>query len=79
MNKNEIFERLVEILKDIKDDISVNEETALIGEGILDSLELINYLTQIEETYNVSISLDQLSENKLGIIKNMIDYLAEKI
>lgn len=79
MNKNEIFERLVEILKDIKDDISVSEETALIGEGILDSLELINYLTQIEETYNVSISLDQLSENKLGIIKNMIDYLAEKI
>ncbi len=78
MNRKEVYERLVEILKDIKDDVSVSEETALIGEGILDSLELINYLTQIEETYNVSISLDQLSENKLGIIKNMIDYIAEK-
>lgn len=79
MNRAEIFDKLVEILKDIKDDIKVTEETALIGEGILDSLELINYLTQIEETYDVSISLDQLADLQLGIVKNMIDYLTSKL
>ncbi len=75
MNRQEIFDKLVEILKDIKDEVQVTEDTALIGEGILDSLELINYLTQIEENYDLSISLDQLAEQKLGIIKNMLDYI----
>ena len=79
MNRSEIIEKLIDILKDIKDDVNISEETALIGEGILDSLELINYLTQIEETYDVSISLDQLAELQLGVVKNMIDYLATKI
>ena len=79
MERNEIFGKLVEILKDIKDDAKVTEETALIGEGILDSLELINYLTQIEDNYDISISLEQLAEQKLGIIKNMIDHIQSKI
>lgn len=79
MKRSEIFVKLNEILKDIKDDVSVTEETALIGEGILDSLELINYLTQIEETYDVSISLEQLADLQLGVVKNMIDYLETKV
>lgn len=78
MNRNEVFEKLSEILKDIKDDAIINEDTALISEGILDSLELINYLTQIEENYDLSISLDQLADLKLGIVKNMIDYIISK-
>jgi len=79
MNRQEIFDKLVEILVDIKDDVQVTEETALIGDGILDSLELINYLTQIEENYDLSISLDQLAEQKLGIVKNMLDYIEKNI
>ncbi len=75
MNKEAIFLKLKEILVDIKGDVNVSYDTALIADGILDSLEVINYLTQIEDTYSLSISLDQLAELKLGIINNMIDYI----
>lgn len=75
MNKENIFLKLKEILVDIKGDVNINYETALIADGILDSLEVINYLTQIEDTYSLSISLDQLAELKLGIVNNMIDYI----
>ncbi len=75
MNKENIFLKLKEILVDIKGDVNINYETALIADGILDSLEVINYLTQIEDTYSISISLDQLAELKLGIVNNMIDYI----
>lgn len=79
MNRNEIFENLKSIILDIKEEeFELNEDTALIESNILDSLELINYLTQIEERFGVNISFDELVEHKLGIIKNMIDYIIAK-
>lgn len=75
MSKEEILKELNEILIDIKEEIDITEDTALIGEGILDSLELINYLTQIEEKFDITISLDELSDKELGLMKNMIDYI----
>ena len=79
MNRTEILNKLIEILIDIKGEVKIDETTALIKAGVLDSLELINYLTQIEETYGISISLDQLSELQLGIVSNMIDYLINNV
>lgn len=79
MNRNEIFENLKSIILDIKEEeFELNEDTALIESNILDSLELINYLTQIEERFGVNISFDELVEHKLGIINNMIDYIIAK-
>jgi acyl carrier protein len=79
MEKNKILENLKEIIVDIKGDIEIDEDTALIEKGILDSLELINYLTQIEEYFGIEISLEELIEKKLGLISNMIEYLDNKI
>ena len=79
MNEQELFAKLLEIIKDIKDeDILVDMNTALIESEIMDSLELINYLTQIEETFDVNISMDELIEHKLGIISNMIKHIQSK-
>jgi acyl carrier protein len=77
MTEQEIFAKLSEILKDINEDVEVTNETALIAEGILDSLELINYLTQIEEHFNIEISLEQLKDEKLGVVGNMVQYLSK--
>jgi len=78
MTKQEIIDKLFFIVKDIKGDVKVDENTALIESGLLDSLEVINYLTQIEEFMELSISLDELVDNQLGIIKNMADFILEK-
>jgi acyl carrier protein len=79
MKKEQVYEQLMDIIKDIKgDDVAVTSSTALIEGGIMDSLEIINYLTQIEEQFDVSISMDDLVDKKLGIIDNMINFIAEK-
>ncbi len=79
MNKNEIFSILTQIILDIKEEeLELSVDTALIESNIFDSLELINYLTQIEERFGVNISFDELIENQLGLIKNMIDYIISK-
>jgi len=79
MDEKAIFGKLEEIIIDIKDEIEISNETALIGNDIMDSLELINYLTQIEENFDVSITMDELIDNELGLIKNMIKYLKDRI
>lgn len=78
MSENEIFTKLKEIIIDIKEEnISIDVDTALIESEIFDSLELINYLTQIEENFGINISLDKLIEMKLGKIDNMVKYIIE--
>lgn len=78
MDNKGIYSKLNGIIIDIKGDIKVEIDTPLIEKGLMDSLELINYLTQIEETFGVEISLEELIEKKLGLISNMVDYLEEK-
>ncbi len=78
MTNQEILDKLMFIINDIKGDTNITEDTALLETGILDSLEVINYLTQIEEYLELNISMDELVDNKLGIIKNMVTYIAQK-
>ena len=79
MNKTEIFEKLASILKNVGVTISINEEMALLGGSILDSLDFMNYITQVEELFKVKISDSDLEKYQLGIMKNMVNYLSERI
>lgn len=79
MTEVEIFDKLKEIIIDIKEEeMNIEKDTALIETEIFDSLELINYLTQIEEVFGLNISLEELIEKKLGVLENMIKYISEK-
>ena len=79
MTKTEIFEILTTILKnDIQIQKEIEFSTALLGPQILDSLDFMNYVTIIEEKFEISISDDDISNFKLGIIENMINYILEK-
>lgn len=79
MKNNEILAKLQTIMNDINEDVQLSDNTALIGENLLDSLELINYLTQIEEIFGVEISLEELKEAELGLVSNMIAYLSDRV
>lgn len=76
MTEEQIFETLKEIVIDIKEEeMELDRATALVENDILDSLEIINYLTQIEEKFEKNITFDELVDKKLGIFDNMIKYL----
>ena len=76
MNRTEILLKLKEIVeKQLEKTVDITEETALLGEKILDSMDFMNYLTIVEETFDISISDDDVSAYQLGIIGNMVGYL----
>ena len=78
MNRVEILSKLKDIVENqLNEKLNLAEETALVGEGILDSLEFMNYLTTVEETFDTSISDNDIEKYQLGKISNMIDFLSK--
>ena len=79
MDKNEILETLRTIIKGINVNAEIKETTALLGESILDSLEFMNYLTRVEESFHIKISDAEISGKSLGIVGNMANHISSRI
>ena len=78
MKQEEVFSKLQEILKkQLTVDIEITPETALVHEKVLDSLEFMNYITTIEDEFGIELSDEDIENKQLGLIKNMVDFLAE--
>ena len=78
MDNQKIFEKLKTIVISINSNAKINENSALIGESILDSLEFINYITKVEESFGISISDSEITDRQFGIINKMITYINSK-
>lgn len=58
------MDKLLEILKDARDDVDFENETKLIDDGILDSFDIISIVSELNEAFGVNINMnDLLPEN----------------
>lgn len=48
-------ERIIQILKGINEDIISYEGTNMMGDGLVDSFELIDIVSQLEEEFDIEI------------------------
>ena len=53
-------------------------ETDLVGTGLLDSLALVELLAQLEETFGVSISTDDLELENFRSIDSIAGFVARR-
>lgn len=72
---SEIADKLKNIILEINDEAFFDNETDLVEEQVLDSLETVTYLTNIEDEFDITISTDVYMEKNLGKLSNMIDYI----
>ena len=54
------MEKLYEILKSLHPDVDFTAQDGLIGEGILDSLDIVTLITEINSAYDVSIPAEEI-------------------
>ena len=79
MNKNKVFKVLVSILfNEVGVKYAYQFNTALIKEKILDSLDFMNYITQIELLYEIKIPDTDIFQYQLGNMENMVNYIINK-
>jgi len=75
------MEQLLEILKKMHADVDFGVEDDLIGEGILDSLDIVTLITEINLTFDVSIPAEEVvpeNFNSAAAIWALIERLDEE-
>ncbi len=78
MSNTNIANLIKNIILDVNDEAFFNDETDLVEEQVLDSLETITYLAKLEEEFDISISTDEYIEKNLSVIKNMISFIESR-
>lgn len=79
MKREELYERLNKVFRDVFDDetIIVNDNTTANDIEDWDSLEHINLVVSIEKEFNIKFSMAEI--NKLNNVGEMVDVIIERV
>lgn len=72
------MDELMSILSGVRPDVAFDKEERLMDDGILDSLDIVMLVGELNEAFDVSISVDELlpeNFNSAGAIYALIQRL----
>lgn len=69
------MEALLKILKDLHPDVDLAAETDLIGDGVLDSLDIVTLITEINSAYDVSIPAEEILPENFRSVQAIYDLI----
>ena len=72
------MERILEILKSIREDVDFENEKNLIDDGILDSFDIVAVVGELCDEYDVTITADMMEPENFNSAEAMLK-LVEKI
>lgn len=65
------MKKLIEILNNIKPEVDFESAEYLVDEGILDSIEIVEIITEIEIKFNILIKPDQIDPDNFQSAQTM--------
>ena len=75
------MEKLIEILRELHDDVDFEVEEALVDDGIIDSLDIVTLITEINDQFDVSIPPEEIvpeNFNSAAALYALIERLDEE-
>ena len=67
------MEELIELLSDIKEDVDFENETALIDDGILDSFDILQIISALNDEYDISIPGSEIVPDNFNSAKSLYE------
>jgi len=67
---------VLEILRGIRGDIDFENETALIDDGLLESLDIVAIVGEFNEEFDVEISVEDLIPENFNTVDAMVELIA---
>jgi acyl carrier protein len=75
------MEKIIEILKNVRDDIDYAGEKKLVDDKLLDSFDVVGIVSELTMEYGVTITIDDITPenfNSVEAIHAMIERLLEE-
>ena len=72
------MEKLLEILRRVRPDVDFKNETLLIDDGILDSMDVVSIISELDDEFGVQVRINELipdNFNSVEAIWNLIQNL----
>jgi D-alanine--poly(phosphoribitol) ligase subunit 2 len=69
------MEELMRILGELHPDVDFNTADDLIGNGVLDSLDIVTLITEINSAYDVSIPAEEILPENFRSAKAIYDLI----
>lgn len=74
------MEQIIEILKRLHPTVDVEQQTALVDDGVLDSLDMVTLITELNRAFDISIPASEIlpdNFNSVAAINAMIRRLCD--
>lgn len=68
-------DQVMEILTDIRGDIDFENETALIDDNLLESLDIVAIVGEFNEEFDVEISVEDLIPENFNSVDAMVELI----
>lgn len=65
-------EELMEILGRLRPELEFEKETKLIDDGILDSFDLVSLIGEINDSFDVEVSFDDIEPENFNSVEAML-------
>lgn len=73
------MEKILSILKAIRNDVDFENEQKLIDDGILDSFDVISIVAELTDAYDITITVDDLEPENFNSAKAMLEFVERRM
>lgn len=70
-----MLEKVIGILRGIREDVDYETETALIDNEILDSLDVVGLVSELNDEFDVEINVDHLTPANFNCAQNIVELI----
>ena len=75
---NNLEDQIFDIIKRIINDSKIPKNSLLLDEGWIDSLTTIELLTELEQTFSITIENDELTHDNFNSLTNITSLVSQK-
>ncbi len=66
---------LLELLSEVRDDIDFENEEKLIDDDLLDSFDIVQIITLIEDKYDINVPATEVNPDNFNCIKSIAEMI----
>ncbi len=71
-------ERLLTLLREIREEVDFERQTALVDDGVLDSLDITVLVAGMEDSFGITLPLGEIEPENFNTVEDMLALLERR-